>query len=114
MDLQEHQDSQLLVVVVSLEHRAFQEKEVKKESPAFQGCLCQVPLDVQDPQGPRVYKVHLDLQAFPQDKAALLESLDVLAYREREGIQERLARKVRNAGAIFALAKYPSSCKEFC
>lgn len=106
MDLQEHQDSQLSVVVVSLEHQASQEIEDKKESPAMQGCLCQVPLDVQGPQVPLVHKVHLDLQAFPQAKAVLLESLDVLASREREGTQERLAKKVRNGGVIFTIAKY--------
>lgn len=65
----------------------------------MQDCLCQVPLDVQVPQVPRVYKEPPDLQASPQE-AALAESLDVLEYREREGTQERRARKVRKATPV--------------
>ena len=101
MDLQDHPEFQPSVVVVYLEHQVSQEREDKKESQAIQGRLCQVPLDVQDPQVPRVHKVHLDLQAFPQDKVVLLESLDGLEYKEREGTQERRARKVWNVGWPF-------------
>lgn len=93
MDLQEHQDSQVPVLVVSLEHRASQEREDRKENPALQDWLCRVPLDVQVPQVPRVHQDPPDLQASPQG-VVLAESLDVLAHREREGTQERRARKV--------------------
>lgn len=94
MDHQEHQDSQLSVVVVSLEHRASQEREDRKETPALRQFLCQVPLDVQDPQVPRVNKASPDLQVIPRDRIVLPESLDALAFRERGDTREIQARKV--------------------
>lgn len=94
MDLQAHQDSQPSVVVVNLEHQASQGRGDRKEKRAVREFLCQVPLDVLDPQVPRVHKAHPDLQVFPPDRIVLLESLDVLAYRERGDTQERRARKV--------------------
>lgn len=83
-----------MVVVVNLEHQASQGREDRKENPAFREFLCQVPLDVQDPQVPRVHKAHPDRQAFPRDRIVLMESLDVPAYRGRGDTQERQARKV--------------------
>lgn len=98
-DLREHQDSQLLVVAVSLDLQASQEREVRRETPALQGCLCQVPRDVRELLVPRVNLDSLDLQAFlQQDKTASLESPGGKACREREVTQERRARKVRDAG----------------
>lgn len=98
MDLQDHQDFHLPVVVVSPELQASQEREVKRERAALQGCLCQVPLDVRGLLVPRVNQGSLDLLAFPQqDRTASPESLGVPACREKEGTQERRARKVRVA-----------------
>lgn len=84
-------------VVVSLDHLASQEREVRRENLVLQGCLCQVPQDV---QGLPVFRVNLafqDLQAFQQDRTVSLESLGAQVYREREASQERRVRKVRNS-----------------
>lgn len=90
-----------MVVVVSLEHQASQEREDRKERPANQGCLCQVPRDVQDLLVPRVHLDFPDRQASAQrDKTALQESPAVPVCRGREVIQERLARKVRRATPV--------------
>lgn len=98
MDLQDNQDFQLPVVVVSPELQVSQEIEVKRERAALQGCLCQVPLDVRGLLVPRVNQGSPDLPAFPQqDKTVSPESPGVPASRETEGTQERRARKVRDA-----------------
>lgn len=99
-DLQDNQDFLLLVVVVSPDHQASQESEVRKEKLALQDCLCQVPQDVRGPQAPRVHQGFQDLQAFPQDKTVSLESLGVLVFRAREVTQERQARKVTRATPV--------------
>lgn len=84
------------MVVVSLDLQASQEKEVRRERPALQGCLCQVLPDVPALLVPRVHQGPLDLQAFlRQDKTASLESLVALVCREKEVTQESQARKVR-------------------
>lgn len=67
-DLQEHQEFQLPVAVVSLDHLASQETEVRREILVLQDCLCQVPQDVQVLLVPRVFQGLLDLQAFPQEE----------------------------------------------
>lgn len=100
-DLQEHQDFQLSVVVVSLELQASQEREVRRETSALQGCLCLVPQDVQGLLEPRVNQGSLDLQALPQeDNPASVESPGVLVCRERGVTLERRARKVTGATPV--------------
>lgn len=84
------------MVVVSLDLQASQERGVRRETSALQGCLCQVPLDVQGLLVPRVHQGFPDLRAFPrQDKTASLESPGVPVCREREVTLERQDRKVR-------------------
>lgn len=100
-DPQEHLDSQLLVAVVSLDHRAIQESEVKREKRVRRGFLCQV---LQDVRGLLVSRAHQDspeLQAIPQeDKTAWLENLGALVCREIEDTQEKLGRKVIKATPV--------------
>lgn len=89
------------MVVECLDHRASQETEVRRESPAIQGCLCLVPQDGQGILVRRVNRDSLDLQAFPQqDKTASLESPGGPVCREREVTQERQARKVKRATPV--------------
>lgn len=86
---------------VSPDNPASQEREVRRENPVLQDCLCQVPQDVQVLPVSRVHKGLLDLQAFPQEQqTASLESPDVRVCREREVIQERRARKVRKVRPV--------------
>lgn len=95
-DLQEYQDFQQLVAMVSPDLQASQEREVRRESPALRGSHCQAPQDVQGVLDSRVHLGPLDLQAFPmQDKTASLDSLGNPDFREREVTQETRARKVR-------------------
>lgn len=84
--------------MVSLEHRASREREVRRETWGHRGCPCQVPLAALGLLVPRDHQVSPDLQAIPQDKTASLENPGVLVCREREVTQERRARKVRDAG----------------
>lgn len=83
------------MAVVSLDHRAIQESEVKREKWVRRGFLCQV---LQDVQGLLVSRAHQDspeLQVIPQeDKTAWLENLGALVCREIEDTQEKLGRKV--------------------
>lgn len=81
--------------MVSLDHRAIQESEVKRENWVHRGFLCQV---LQDVQGLLVSRAHQDrpeLQAIPQeDRTAWLENLGALVCREIEDTREKLGRKV--------------------
>lgn len=96
MDLQDNQDFQLLVVVVNLDRQASQGREVRRVSQVLQESPCQVHQEEQGHLVPRVCQDLLDLQAFLlQDKTVSLENLGVPVYREREGTQEKQARKVR-------------------
>lgn len=107
-DPQEHQDSQLLVVVVIVDNQAFQGRGGKREKQVLQDCLCQVLQDALGLLAPRVHKGFLDLQVSPQqDKTALLESLGVLVCREIGVIRERRARRVRDAQGV-AMSEYDS------
>lgn len=85
-----------MVVVVSLDNQASQEREVRRVKLVFQGYLCLVPQDVKELLVLRVHQVSLDRQAFPQqDKTASLENPGVPVCREREVTLERQARKVK-------------------
>lgn len=95
-DPQEHLDSQLLAVVVSLDNRATQESEDRRENRVLQGFLCLVLQGVQEVLVSRGHQDSLDLLAIPQeDKTAWLENQDVLVCKEIEVIQEKLGREVR-------------------
>lgn len=100
-DPRDNRDSPPSVVVVSLDLQATQEREVRKETPGPQGCLCQVPQDAPELLVLRVLLGSPDRRATPpQDRIALPESLDVPAYRERAVTPERRARKVRRATPV--------------
>lgn len=111
-DLQVHQEFQLQVVVVTLDRLASQEREVRRESLAFQECLCRVPQVVRDLPVSRDHQVLLDLQALPQHNQTVSpESLGVLVCREREVTQERRAKKVRDEIKFYCPACSPPSRK---
>lgn len=91
-DLQVHQDFQLPVVVVCPDLQASQEREVSGETPAPQGCLCQVPLDVRGLLVPRVHRGSPDHRATPRvDRTAWLDRPGVPACRASRVTQEQRA-----------------------
>lgn len=84
------------MVVVNLDRQASQGREVRRVSQELQESPCQVHQEEQGHLVSRVCQDLLDLQAFQlQDKTVSLENLGVPVYREKEGTQEKQARKVK-------------------
>lgn len=101
LDLQDSQEFQVQVAVVSPVRQVSQESEVRREMRALQECPCRVPQGGQVPPVLRVHQGPPDLQAIPLEEATVLaESLGVPAHREREVSRERRVRKVRRATPV--------------
>lgn len=112
-DLQEHQEFQVTVLVVSLDLQASQERRVRRERVALRGCLCQVPPAVQEVLALRVHQGSPDLQAFPQQgKTASLEIPGVPVCRAREVTQESWARKVKRETPVLTASVAPPAYQD--